>query len=447
MKLTYKDLEAELDINSFEFYPIIEGKIISKSKRNNNYVDKLNDDDNRKKKNCLDRLVINVANLCNLDCVYCYAQGGDYGGPQEKMSLQTGINTFNKFFDVYNEIKYIQFFGGEPLLNWNIITKLSEYCWQLADKLGRKRPTLGFVTNGTILNGDIIEMIRKYDMDVTVSLDGPPEINNLLRISRQKMPNNLVEDNIKHLKKETGQPTQIEGTYTRLHIEKRCSVTDVMNYISKELGVGLLHMPINVLEDNYNMEKFSVKSESFGWIQQCYSDAVSKSIHSLLYDSLDNMTVLSSALDIIDILLKPDKKGKEFICPAGSGTIAVDSNGDIYPCFMFYRHRDFNMGSVNFINNAMDETVRKEFLSDLRPTTIPKLNKSWASRFLNGCAGGNFFKNGRHGIVSEKEILLIESMAQTAIVELSHLSIIKEKWEYLPISLNLFMLYNHAIPL
>src|SRR4051794_4735036 len=66
----------------------------------------------------LQRLVINVNNYCNLGCVYCYAQGGDYGGPSEKLELSVGKRALERFFRLYDHIETIQFFGGEPLLNW-----------------------------------------------------------------------------------------------------------------------------------------------------------------------------------------------------------------------------------------------------------------------------------------------------------------------------------------
>src|SRR6266581_6314752 len=120
------------------------------------------------------------------------------------------------------------------------------------------------ISNGTILSPKIIDLIKRYEIKMTVSLDGPPEINDRLRIARSGQPiTQRVAENIRILKEETGQPGQIEGTYTRLHVEERVSVADVMDYVLNELGIHLLHMPINVLGKSNQHDPLAVRPEDF----------------------------------------------------------------------------------------------------------------------------------------------------------------------------------------
>jgi len=446
MRLTYAGRSAELDPISFFFRPILneDRDLTNNFNLPSVFQKSIEKKISERNKNTLERLVINVANMCNLDCVYCYAQGGDYGGPQEKMSSENGKRTFDKFFKMYDEIDLIQFFGGEPLINWPLISQLCKYGWKLADSKSKNRPVFSLITNGTILNSDIINMIKEYDIKVTVSLDGPPQINEKLRITRQKITKNTISNNIKQLKKETEQPTQVEGTYTHTHVEEKCTVVDVMDYLFNEFGVGLLHMPINVLSSGIKNDPYSLKKEDFETVQKSYADAVSKTIYSLTNNTVDKVSALSSALDIVTTLLNPNKKESKYICPAGNGTIAVDSNGDIYPCFMFYRFNEFNLGSVNSLN-SINNDMREKFLSSLIPNSIANLSQSWAKKFLNGCAGGNYFKSGHHGLVSENEIRLVESMVEAAIVELSHMK--TDLLNYLPHAIKLFRWYNASVPI
>ena len=130
-----------------------------------------------------------------------------------------------------------------------------------------------------------------------------------------------------------------------------------------------------------------------------------------------------------------------FLCPAGNGTIAVDSNGKVYPCFMFYRMQQFEFGSV-VEPVTVNQTAQSAFLSPIRPIVNPEIARSWAGRFVNGCAGGNYLKHGQHGVVSRQEVQLVEAMATAAIVELAHLSQDENRWNYLPHAIRLFKLYQ-----
>jgi uncharacterized protein len=393
----------------------------------------------------LERLVLNIANICNLNCSYCYAQGGDYGGPHELMHSDTGTAALQKFFTDYDEIATIQFFGGEPFLNWKEMRRLCQYAYDLADRLGKERPVLMVSTNGTILNDDIISLINDFELKVTVSIDGPPEITNLLRPSRNGKPtSDQLLVNLQRMVEETGQPSQIEGTYTDTHVSMGISVTDVIDYLSANFKVPLLHMPCNVLPS----DGWSDAGNSFQFITSAYAAAVADAIHTLLYRPFGKRTVLNGAMEIIEELLKPGIEEKPVICPAGSGTMAVDSNGDIYPCFMFYRRKEFLLGSVKETANVQNET-NDAFVQKIRRNDPgKKFYQSWARRFFMGCAGGNYFKSEDHGVVTDFDVELVEAMVSAAIVELSYL---KEndpdKLASLPSVIQLFKMYVNTPPL
>jgi uncharacterized protein len=387
----------------------------------------------------LERLVLNIANLCNLNCSYCYAQGGDYGGPLEKMQSDTGMMALTKFFHEYDEISTIQFFGGEPFLNWKEMRRLCQHAFDMADSLGKSRPVLMVSTNGTILNDDIIALINAFDLKVTVSIDGPPAITNLLRPMRNgKVTSDVLVTNLRRMIDETGQPSQIEGTYTDTHVAMDHSVKDVVDYISNEFCVPLLHMPCNVLPG----DKAGIKENGHQFIIDAYAAAVADAIDTLVNKPFGQRTILNGALEIVEELVKPGINERAVICPAGSGTMAVDSNGDIYPCFMFYRKKEFLLGTVKDEATVQND-ADLNFINKLRRNnSSQKFYQSWARRFFMGCAGGNYFKNEDHGTVTDFEVELVEAMVSAAIVELS---ILKEtapdKLESLPALIGLFKMY------
>jgi len=110
---------------------------------------------------------------------------------------------------------------------------------------------------------------------------------------------------------------------------------------------------------------------------------------------------------------------------------------------MFYRVPDYKFGSVlDKLHPVVGDGAQYGFLGGLEPTKIPGLSSSWASRFLNGCAGGNYFKSGNHGNVSRDEVAVVEAMARAAVVELAHLRLDPGLWQYLPHALRLYKVYT-----
>jgi sulfatase maturation enzyme AslB (radical SAM superfamily) len=414
----------------------------------------------------LERLVLNVANYCNLNCGYCYAEGGDYGGPHERMSPDVGRQAMRNFLELYDEVATIQFFGGEPLLNWRLIRELCEYGWNLADHLGRKRPIYTLITNGTVLSEEIIELILTFDIKVTVSLDGPPQITNRLRPSRLGgIPTGaVVEAHVRELKRRTDQPRQIEATFTNLHLAENVSVVDLLDYINDCLGITLLHMPLNVLPSTRagaRTDSHAISSGDLPAAADAYADAVANTITSLSTRPLGSYAVLSSALEIIEDLLMPPVGERPVICPAGSGTIAVDSNGDVYPCFMFYRRQQFRLGHIAMTPRSqerprsrslpvlegpvLDKEKQFAFVSRLARPREPLVATSWARRFFTGCAGSNFFKQEDHGVISPGEVTFVEQLACAAVVQLAHLAQEDpDTLRFLPSAIQLFKAHLNA---
>jgi hypothetical protein len=115
------------------------------------------------------------------------------------------------------------------------------------------------------------------------------------------------------MKEQTGQPVQLEGTYTNLHINNKYSVTDFMDYAYERFGVGFLHMPVNAVDDSSRIHSQAIKSQDFELMQSYYADAVSQSTQSLVTKPVDKICVLSSALEIIEAFFHlPSRKRYHF---------------------------------------------------------------------------------------------------------------------------------------
>ena len=236
---------------------------------------------------------------------------------------------------------------------------------------------------------------------------------------------------------------EIEGTYTQLHVEERVSVADVMDYVLNELGIHLLHMPINVLGKSNRHDPLAVRPEDFDIVNSYYAAAVIRSIRDVVTKPVDKLCFLSAVVEMVDTLVHPaEHRQYSFALQAMVPLLSLQWHG--LSVLHVLRKSKFRLGSVTERGaEVLEDAAQKSFVEGLRPESIPILARSWAWRFLQGCAGGNYFKNDDHGVVAEDEAV-VEAMVSAAVVELAHLKSDELQWKYLPMALNLFKLYVDA---
>lgn len=258
------------------------------------------------------RLEFVVSTTCNLNCSYCYANAGTY-------SLNTAqkIITKNVIKEVYElakkleiiKIEQISLFGGEPLLAIEQI----EYICKLFSKFNGYTPIYTIVTNLTTLDEKFIQVAKKYNLHITVSLDGPKEINDIQRVFKNGQGTyQTVAKNIEKLMKENVNIDSIEATYT--------SYTEKAGYSQKEIAQSLFE-----LFPNINCVQVCLESHDIGDLSK---------IGTIFFrNSLLSEDAMHRA--IIKNKLRQEKCRKPKICSAGIGMISVFPNGNIYPCHLF----------------------------------------------------------------------------------------------------------------
>lgn len=329
----------------------------------------------------LDRLVLNVSNVCNLDCRYCYAKGGSYGEDESFMDKNVAIRTADYFYNIYDEINSIQFFGGEPLLNPEIIQTV---CAHILDKYNKnkiqKLPVFAIVTNGTIISSKILEILSDYKIQVTVSIDGPQFIHDPLR--GQGTFNKIIK-NIEYLKNKNI-TIGVECTFTKYHLINGFDVSDLMEFFYEQLGLHATHIPsVAVPADNelHINENDLIKS---------YSKAIKFSLNSL---NKKDYKLDSYTMRMLRALIY--KKRIEVYCPAGITTLSVSSEGDIYPCFMFSGNKDFLVGNV-FEDKISSDRLSKvsKLLKEISKWNDPKCRSCWARSLCFGCIGNDYIMYG-----------------------------------------------------
>lgn len=283
----------------------------------------------------LEKLTINISNVCNLKCKYCYANKGCYNSKEGIMTKETAKVALDVFYKKYSTIKTIMLFGGEPTLNLEIIEFICKYIHEKKDKGDiNELPVIGMVTNGTIVNDKLIELINVYDIQITVSIDGPEHVNDKLRIFRDgSISTKKVLNNIKYLKVNTEQPKTVEIAYTKVHKNEGVSVFDIIKYFTDEVGIKDIHI-VPVLT---NDEKLKLEDNSD------FIDAIEKVLENNKNSDKKYMfTTVSNTINAIN-----EKNINNYYCKCGINSYSVSYQGDVYPCSVLTDKDDFYFGNVH----------------------------------------------------------------------------------------------------
>lgn len=268
----------------------------------------------------LKKVVINISNSCNLSCSYCYADGGNYGMDNRIMDLTTADNIIQEIASKgVTQINRLILFGGEPFLNIELFIYFIEKLSTLLNVV-----KIETVTNGTVLNKRVKEMLVKFHPYLTISLDGPEIVHDRLR-GRGSHRKTLRF--INYLKNIDYENFEIASTYTRLHQKNGLSREDIFQYFT-DMDV---HFNINdVFTKNKvlivkEMEKSLAERKQFidKSIQHVINNNEKAFISPILYDVLISMIYKSTNRTFCDDI-------------DPSNTLTYDVDGSKKLCFRFW---------------------------------------------------------------------------------------------------------------
>lgn len=320
------------DGNELELY-LVNGKA---SIKNNDKI-KMHNSENK----TLFKLVFNVSNTCNLNCKYCYANGGNYNRKDNLMTIKTSNNIINSVIKKYDIIKTVYFFGGEPLLNFkviqNVVTQLKKYY---------KNQKIDFrvVTNGLFLTKDKIDFFDKNNFKLYISIDGPKKIHEYLRGNGTY---DIIINNLRNIKNtELCNRTILLCTYTKYH-QDNISFNKLTNFF-ENLGYKYT---INGVETNN--EKLKILENTLEFERK--KEYIDISIDRILTNS-NNIGISYELSSVIDALLFHNKH--EHFCKelANNYSNVYDYNGDIYGCIRLlgkYKINDERIAKNNKKNSLM----------------------------------------------------------------------------------------------
>lgn len=322
--------------------------------------------------NNLSTLQLVISNECNLSCRYCYAYCGTYKRSIGKMDFEVAVAAIDSMFSLYNDIEVITFFGGEPLLQIDLIEKVCEY---LSTNYKERYSTIGMMSNLYELTNKAVHVIKKYKINIATSLDGD-EFHNGHRITKEgKNSFTQVANNIHCLQKEAGQPLVIEVTMTNLHNDIEWSASDVTDYLVKEFQVN--NFTVNAMmsfDKNMNALEYSQDSEDVP-VEEALERFLDKGICSMRIN------------DLISIIT--GKMCGDRLCNAGNGQLSIFPNGDIFPCHIYAldEKQRFRLGNVVKLDEVYFNRKRKEINLFNSKKAYDKCEECAAYNLCTSCMG------------------------------------------------------------
>ncbi len=327
-------------------------------------------------------LCIHIAHTCNLNCEYCFASQGKYQGERALMSFETGKQALDFLVANSGNRKNLEvdFFGGEPLMNFDVVKKMVEYARSI-EKEHNKNFRFTLTTNGMLIDDDVIEFANKEMSNVVLSLDGRKEIHDRYRVDYQGKGSweKIVPKFQKLVEARGGKNYYMRGTFTHAN-------PDFLNDIKVMLDLGFTELSMEPV-------------------------VCAKGDPSELTE--EDMPVVKEQYEkLAELMLQKDKEGKPFtfyhymidltggpciykrISGCGSGTeyMAVTPWGDLYPCHQFVGDEKFKLGDIyNGVNNTK---IQEEFLS-CNVYARPDCKDCWAKLYCSGgCAANAYHATG-----------------------------------------------------
>lgn len=323
-------------------------------------------------------MCINIAHDCNLKCEYCFAAKGDFGCGRELMTLDTAKKAIDFLIDKSDGRRNLEvdFFGGEPLMNFNVIRDTVEYARSIEKKYG-KNFRFTITTNGLLLDDEKIDFINREMDNVVLSLDGRKKINDKLRLTKSGKSSYemIVPKYQKLIKNRKDKDYYVRGTFTKNNLDFSEDVIHMYN-------LGFENMSIEPVVSDPRLN-YSIKEEDLEKIFEEYEILAKKIIEIKKKNKKINFFHF-----MIDLEKSPCAIKKFKGCGCGNEYVAVTPNGDIYPCHQFVGQDEFKMGNLN--DNTFSKTLKNKFSSN-NIYSKDECKKCWAKYFCSGgCSANNF---------------------------------------------------------
>ena len=364
--LCFEDIEALIK----------DGRLFAKDAFENSALDF------KKRQGVLKAICLHVAHDCNLACKYCFAGKGEYDGPKGLMSFETGKRALDFLVEKSGTRKNLEvdFFGGEPLLNWEVCKKLVEYGRSIEKEHGKNfRFTL--TTNGVLVNDEVIDFCNREMGNVVLSLDGRKETHDRLRTTcNGKGSYDLIVDKFKKFANARNQADYyMRGTYTHYNTDFSKDIIHMADLGFKELSIE------PVVSDP--AEPYALKENDLPILKEQYEILADEMLRR--YRNGNGFTFYHY---MIDLNSGPCIVKRISGCGVGTEYMAVTPSGELYPCHQFVGDEKFLLGDI--WKGVTNTAILDEF-KGCNVYSHPECKDCFAKLYCSGgCAANAYHTTG-----------------------------------------------------
>jgi len=374
----YKKKSYLFDVDTLGIHPLEELEVSRRIFTSNQVVSSVTQSFSQPP-SVISELVFLISQSCNMNCSYCYATSIN------RANHLMSFDLFQRLVDyVYNHPKFqvtrIIFLGGEPFINSSVLIRAIKYLRETKGFNG----LIGIVTNGTLVGFREISELVKYDVNVTVSLDGPQYIHDKLRPDLFGDGSYQRAINCIERLTEAGVPVGIEGTYTSEHIAFDLTLKQLIKFYE---SIGVKNIYIGP-DTNFSKSYGSSTQMVYSHLVDYWREGVSYALNTLLNNNPVYFKTVMSYIESIFL-----KKRQFQFCKAGTDTITFYADGRVFPCY-FCEFGNLTIAQLNGQNAGLDEwfNQNRRILSKQNSECL----NCWIYPICTSCAGLLEFKNERY---------------------------------------------------
>ncbi|MEE0967832.1 MAG: thioether cross-link-forming SCIFF peptide maturase [Clostridia bacterium] len=349
-------------------------------------------------------LCLHIAHTCNLNCSYCFASQGKYHGDRAVMSFEVGKRALDFLVENSGSRRNLEvdFFGGEPLMNFDVVKQLVAYARSIEKEKGKNfRFTL--TTNGVLVDDDVIEFANRECSNVVLSLDGRKEIHDRFRVdySGKGSWDRIVPKFRDFVKAREGKNYYMRGTFTHANPD---FLEDIKTML--DLGFTELSMEPVVCADG---DESALTEEDMAIVMEQY-----EKLAELMIERDKEGRPFTFYHYMIDLTGGPCIYKRISGCGSGTEYMAVTPWGDLYPCHQFVGEESFKLGDIW---QGVTNTDAQCKFADCNVYARPDCSDCWAKLYCSGgCAANAYHATGSVNGVYEKGCRLFRKRMECAIM-------------------------------
>ena len=349
-------------------------------------------------------LCLHVAHTCNLNCAYCFASQGKYHGKRAVMSFEVGKRALDFLIENSGTRRNLEvdFFGGEPLMNFEVVKQLVAYARSI-EKQHNKNFRFTLTTNGLQIDDDVIEFANRECSNVVLSLDGRKEIHDRYRVdySGRGSWDRIVPKFQKLVNARGGKNYYMRGTFTHLN-------PDFLNDIKQMLDLGFTELSMEPVVCAPG-DPSELTAQDLTIVLEQY-----EKLAELMIKRKDEGRPFTFYHYMLDLTDGPCIYKRISGCGSGTEYMAVTPWGDLYPCHQFVGDEKFKLG------NIWDGVTNKEIQNEFAACNVyahPECRDCWARLYCSGgCAANAYHSTGSVTGVYEYGCTLFKKRMECALM-------------------------------